>query len=198
MPPKPYNENFYINGQLHLYGWANDGNRPELKNLGWEEVEVNDGENYVLWRIPTREVAGKKKTNKATGGQVWMVTEERGMFVGNYDGSTNQLGQFESSHMKMYMEIINKYGKQIPLFAGSIKDDGQWGRNSAFNNTEVATNAATYKGLNGPVVASIPGQLATPWDRARDTAVKVGDVPCSSKQLAHAQQLYSQGKYLNI
>ena len=190
-----------------MYGTADDQSRRALRNLGWTEVEVNKSKNYVLWcisagggapRCPNafiskKSLDGPEKTSKATGGTVWMVTE-RGMYAGKYSASTNSLGQFESSHMNMFLAIINQYGQQKPLFAGSIKANGQWGGNSAFNDAEVADKAFRYQGLNGPVSAG----LNCPWEAARDRAIKIGDVPCSSQQLAYAQQIYSQGKHFMI
>ena len=116
---------------------------------------------------------------------VWMVYQKgphRKMFVSDHKPNGDL-----TAHMQLYTATLQVLangreagafyttpGNTIaPAYAGSLKDDGTWGRNSLFNNEGMQKQRARLK-------------------------EEYGDVPCSERQQKEAQSLYEDGNYTKV
>lgn len=145
---------------------------------------------------------------------VWMVYQKglhRKMFVSDHKPNGDL-----TAHMQLYTATLQVLangreagafyttpGNTIaPAYAGSLKDDGTWGRNSLFNNEGFAQDMCATTD-SGPVRSA--AQRNDGFDQARGMQKQrarlkeeYGDVPCSERQQKEAQSLYEDGNYTKV
>jgi hypothetical protein len=147
---------------------------------------------------------------------VWLVYQKqqhRKMFVSDHRPQGDL-----TAHMQLYRASLKSLanGREagpfhttpgnsiVPAYAGSLKDNGTWGRNSLFNNAGFAHDMCESGGFDAGPVQSI-AQRNEGFDMARGMEKerahlkdKYGDVPCSEMQLREAQSLYQNGDYIKV
>jgi len=168
-------------------------------SLAGKYVQGSYSDTFTL----TRARATPTASTASAAGAVWMMSSDGRLFVGDFSESVDRLGRKQTAHVTMYEKLIAhfsaQYGQALAIqAAGSIKADGSFAGNSAFNNPEVSRLAVQYNGgMDGPLVNS-GGATGTPWEQARMLAVSSGDKTCSPQQLAAARQLYANRQYTTI
>lgn len=110
---------------------------------------------------------------------VWMVAEKTLVF-----GPYTPQGDL-TAHMQLQDALPGDFGGAVE-FAGSVKQDGEWGCNSLYNNRPFRME------MNR--VHSSRDLEAKKEARARLKA-GYGDVPCNDDQLVAAKKLFAQGEY---
>jgi hypothetical protein len=90
-----------------------------------------------------------------------------------------------TAHMQLHDTLPGSYGGAVE-FAGSVKQNGEWGRNSLYNNR------AFREQMNA--ACSSRNRTAKEETRAKLKS-GYGDVPCDVAQLEEVKKLFAQGEY---
>ena len=127
-------------------------------------------------------------------GTVWLMTQGK-LYFGRYTPDGNN-----TAHMQLWQQV-NKVDQSVREgaidFAGSLKPDGSWAKNSLFNNREFKNSVDDTRQRDLMSRHYVLAQEDTEQSRATLKA-KFGDVPCSDAELKQAQKCFASGKYFVV
>jgi len=147
---------------------------------------------------------------KRTGdrGGVWMVMDEgpSGMiYFADFAPHKEVDGGAFTAHMQLFETVRKRLpagGCPKPLFAGSLKNDGSFSGNSAFNDPECLKCVMRYKGMNGPIRVDAMqnyghAYAGVPFSNARAAATaRKSDLPCSPQRLKWVQDYWARAVHV--